>query len=84
MILFIFSINYFIYFRSLDATAKFETDAWIERVVILGYPKTPNKVTINSGDKQAIPLHSYQVASQALIIRRPGPPVGSDWTLSIS
>ncbi len=71
-------------FRSLDPTAKFETDAWIERIVIFGYPKNPNRVIINSGDKQAIPIHHYLDASQVLIIRRPGPSVTSDWTLSIS
>ncbi|CAF3107215.1 unnamed protein product [Rotaria sp. Silwood2] len=69
---------------SLDSTAKFETDAWIERIVILGYPKNPSRITINSGDKQAIPLHSYQDASQTLIIRRPGPSVTADWTLTLS
>ncbi len=52
--------------------------------MIFGYPKNPNKVTIHSGDKQAIPIHHYIAASQVLIIRRPGPPVTSDWTLSIS
>jgi hypothetical protein len=72
------------YFRSLDSTAKFETDAWFERIVIIGYPKNPTKVTIHSGDKQAIPLHRYLDATQMLIIRRPGPPVSSDWTLTIS
>jgi len=71
-------------FRSLDPSAKFETNAWIERIVIFGYPKNPNRVTINSGDKQAIPLHHYIAASQMLIIRRPGPSVATDWTLSIS
>ncbi len=74
----------FYLFRSLDSTAKFETDAWIERIVILGYPKNPSRVTINSGDKQAIPLHSYHDASQTLIIRRPGPSVTTDWTLTLS
>ena len=52
--------------------------------MIFGYPKNPSKVTINSGDKQAIPLHHYMAASQMLIIRRPGPSVSSDWTLSIT
>jgi alpha 1,3-glucosidase len=71
-------------FSSLDSTAKFETEAWIERIVILGYPKNPSRVAINSGDKQAVPIHSYQEASQVLIIRRPGPSVTTDWTLSLS
>ncbi|CAF0776287.1 unnamed protein product [Rotaria sordida] len=69
---------------SLDTTAKFHTDAWIERIIILGYPENPSRVIINSGDKQATPLHNYQEASHTLIIRRPGPSVTSDWTLSIS
>ena len=73
-----------LHFRTLDTTAKFETDAWIERIIILGYPKNPNKVTINSGDKQAIPLHHYHEESQSLTIRRPGPSVASDWTLTIT
>jgi len=68
----------------LDSTSKFETDAWIERIVILGYPKNPSHVVINSGDKQANPIHNYQEASQALIIRRPGPSVTTDWTLTLS
>jgi hypothetical protein len=96
-----FNYRYFyICYRSLDTTAKFETNAWIERIIILGYPKNPSRVIINSGnkiekrksyfkysilgDKQAIPLHSYQDASQMLIIRRPGPSVTADWTLTIS
>ncbi|CAF1002078.1 unnamed protein product [Adineta steineri] len=69
---------------SLDSSAKFETDAWIERIVIVGYPKNPSRVEINSGDKQAIPIHSYQDGSQVLIIRRPGPAVTTDWTLTLS
>jgi len=73
----------FFCFRSLDSTAKFETNAWIERIVIVGYPKNPKKVTIMSGGKQAIPLYRYIDASKALYIRRPGPSVSSDWTLSI-
>lgn len=68
----------------MDLTAKFETDAWIERIVILGYPKNPSKVVINSGDKQAVPIHSYQDTTQTLIIRRPGPSVTTDWTLVLS
>ncbi|CAF2524065.1 unnamed protein product [Rotaria sp. Silwood2] len=70
--------------KSLDTSAKFETAAWIERIIIHGYPENPNRVIIHSGDKQATPLHSYQEASHTLIIRRPGPLVTSDWTLSIS
>jgi hypothetical protein len=72
------------FLRSLDTTAKFDTDAWVERIVILGYPKNPSRVAINSGDKQAVPLHSYEDASQTLIIRRPGPAVATDWTLTLS
>jgi alpha 1,3-glucosidase len=72
------------FFRSLDTSAKFETDAWIERIVIIGYPNDPSRITINSGDKQAIPLHSYQDATKTLIIRRPGPSVTADWTLIFS
>ncbi|CAF3409540.1 unnamed protein product [Rotaria socialis] len=69
---------------SLDPTAKFETDAWIERIIIHGYPKNPTRVKIHSGDKQAVPLHSYQDTTQTLIIRRPGPSVTADWTLTIA
>ncbi|CAF3417293.1 unnamed protein product [Rotaria socialis] len=70
--------------KSLDTSSKFVTEAWIERIIIVGYPKKPNKVIINSGDKQATPLHSYQAATHTLVIRRPGPLVTSDWTLTIS
>ncbi|CAF0994522.1 unnamed protein product [Adineta steineri] len=70
--------------KTLDFTGKFETDAWIERILIFGYPKNPKKVIINSGDKQAIPLHHYHAESQMLTIRRPGPLVASDWTLTIT
>jgi hypothetical protein len=52
--------------------------------VIIGYPKNPDRITIHSGDKQAIPLHSYQEATKTLIIRRPGPSVTADWTLIFS
>ncbi|CAF4153328.1 unnamed protein product, partial [Rotaria magnacalcarata] len=70
--------------KSLDTSSKFVTEAWIERIIVLGYPKNPNKVIINSGDKHATPLHSYQAATHTLVIRRPGPLVTSDWTLTIS
>ena len=72
------------YLRTLDSTSKFETDAWVERIIILGYPKNPTKITINSGDKQAVPLHRYHDESQTLTIRRPGPSVTADWTLILS
>ncbi len=52
--------------------------------MIIGYPKNPDRITIHSGDKQAIPLHSYQEATKTLIIRRPGPSVTADWTLIFS
>lgn len=70
--------------RSLDLTAKFTTDAWIERIVILGHTSNPQRIVIHSGDKQAIPLHHYQPASHVLVIRRPGPPISSDWKLILS
>ncbi|CAF5084697.1 unnamed protein product, partial [Rotaria socialis] len=35
--------------KSLDTSSKFVTEAWIERIIIVGYPKKPNKVIINSG-----------------------------------
>ncbi|CAF1299702.1 unnamed protein product [Adineta ricciae] len=76
--------NNVLYSKTLDSTSKFETDAWIERIIILGYPKNPTKITINSGDKQAVPLHRYHDESQTLTIRRPGPSVASDWTLTIA
>jgi len=69
---------------SVDPTGKFETDAWIERILIIGYPKNPNRLTIHSGDKQAVPFHNYQETSQTLLIRRPGPSVHADWTLTIA
>ena len=70
-------------FSSLDSRGKLNTDAWIERIVILGYPRNPHRVIINSGGKQATPLHYYDSASQTLTIRRPGPPVTSDWKISL-
>ncbi|CAF1072528.1 unnamed protein product, partial [Didymodactylos carnosus] len=69
---------------SLDPSSKFDTSAWIERIIIIGYPKNPNKVSINSGEQTAIPLHSYHDQQKLLIIRRPGPSVSTDWTLTIS
>lgn len=72
------------HFRTLDSTGKFQTNAWIERIIFLGFPTNPAKVTISSGGNQATPLHRYDSATQTLIIRRPGPSVTADWTLSIA
>ena len=98
-----FEMFRFLFLRSVDPTGKFETDAWIERILIIGYPKNPNRLTIHSGlffdvieieidsidsmflgDKQAVPFHNYQETSQTLLIRRPGPSVHADWTLTIA
>ncbi|CAF0830952.1 unnamed protein product [Didymodactylos carnosus] len=69
---------------SLNPNGKFDTTAWIERIVIMGYPRNPNKVSINSGEQTAIPLHSYHDKQKVVIIRRPGPSISTDWTLTIS
>jgi hypothetical protein len=33
----------------LDTSAQYTTDAWIERIVIVGYPTNPTRITIDSG-----------------------------------
>lgn len=70
--------------RPIDTSTKFTTEAWIERIIILGYPKNPGAVIIHSGDKQATPIYAYYDKENILVIRRPGPPITTDWTLSIS
>lgn len=77
-------IQKFFSFRTLDTTSKFDSEAWIERILILGYPANPRQIIIHSDNKQAIPIHQYNSQTQVLSIRRPGPSVSSDWTLSIN
>ncbi|XP_030855177.1 neutral alpha-glucosidase AB isoform X2 [Strongylocentrotus purpuratus] len=63
--------------------AGFETNSWLERVVIIGLKSVPKKVELIS---QTITQLSFSTSHnrQVLTIRKPGVNIGQDWTIRLS
>lgn len=60
----------------------YDSKSWIERVVIYGLQKTPSKVVLQSNSGQEV-LQFYSEGS-ALVIRKPGVPISSDWAITLA
>lgn len=68
--------------RSLDSESKFDTKAWLERVIIYGVKSEPGQVKIEYSNSQSANLEfNYDPNGQTLLIRKPGVNINTDFTL---
>ena len=61
-------------------------EALVERVVLLGVPKAPARVTVAlAGGAAPRELgFTHDPVGQVLVVRKPGVPIGADWLLSVA
>ncbi|XP_029842481.2 neutral alpha-glucosidase AB isoform X2 [Ixodes scapularis] len=69
--------------KLLEGPGNFKTKAWIERVVIVGYPSSPSQVTITSSKGTESLQFVYQENEHLLRIRKPAVNVAEEWTINI-
>lgn len=69
----------------LKSKPGYECKSWLERVVILGYQKSPKSVKIVSPMDGEVDLKAdFVQESKTLTIRRPGVNICADWELNIA
>ncbi|CAG0904585.1 unnamed protein product [Cyprideis torosa] len=70
----------------LKSGGDFQTDAWLERVVVLGLEREPSHVQLQ--EENAVESHelrwSHDPSSGAVVIRKPGVQMGVAWSISIN
>ncbi|XP_039570878.1 neutral alpha-glucosidase AB [Passer montanus] len=68
---------------SADPRGSMSTPAWLERVVILGVGR-PESALLTTHDGSQTPLHfQHDPERSVLTLRRPGVPIGADWSISL-
>lgn len=68
----------------LAKAGHFQTEAAVERIIVLGLASSPKSVHAQEGGKTPVTLESsFNAAKKELVIRKPGVAIGSDWTVSI-
>lgn len=66
-----------------EGPGKFRTNAWLERIRVVGHPKEPSRVTLSAGGAKEDLKFSYSSDGKVLTIRKPGVNIGSVWTIKI-
>ncbi|XP_032939455.1 neutral alpha-glucosidase AB isoform X2 [Catharus ustulatus] len=68
---------------SADPRGSMSTPAWLERVVILGMGR-PERALLTTHDGSQTPLEfRHDPEHSVLTLRRPGVPIGEDWSISL-
>lgn len=67
----------------LEGPGNFKTKAWVERVVIAGYPTRPSDVQLTTSKGTQSLQFTYEEKEQLLRVRKPGVNVAEKWTLKI-
>jgi len=68
----------------LTKIGDFQTDAVVERIILLGVASNPKVVTAQESGKTPVVLESaYNAAKKELVIRKPAVPMASDWTVTL-
>lgn len=67
----------------LEGPGNFKTKAWVERVVIAGYPTRPSDVQLTTSKGTRSLQFTYEEKEQLLRVRKPGVNVSEKWTLKI-
>ncbi|XP_064593080.1 neutral alpha-glucosidase AB isoform X1 [Zonotrichia leucophrys gambelii] len=67
---------------SADPRGSMSSPAWLERVVILGVGRPDSALLTHDGSQT--PLHfQHDPERSVLTLRRPGVPIGADWSISL-
>ncbi|XP_075556388.1 glucosidase 2 subunit alpha isoform X8 [Dermacentor variabilis] len=69
--------------KILEGPGNFKTKAWVERVVIAGYPTRPSDVQLTTSKGTQSLQFTYEEKEQLLRVRKPGVNVAEKWTLKI-
>ncbi|XP_076800841.1 neutral alpha-glucosidase AB-like isoform X2 [Clavelina lepadiformis] len=69
--------------RSLNSTALWETNSWLERVVIMGISK-PSSVQLESEGRLTTLGFTFDPNKRLLTIRKPAVKMQKDWTITLS
>ncbi|KAL3232020.1 hypothetical protein MRX96_023103 [Rhipicephalus microplus] len=67
----------------LEGPENFKTKAWLERVVIAGYPTRPSDVQLVTSKGTQRLQFTYEEKEQLLRVRKPGVNIAEKWTLKI-
>uniref|UniRef100_A0A131YGM4 Glucosidase II subunit alpha n=1 Tax=Rhipicephalus appendiculatus TaxID=34631 RepID=A0A131YGM4_RHIAP len=67
----------------LEGPGNFKTKAWLERVVIAGYPTRPSDVQLVTSKGTQSLQFTYEEKEQLLRVRKPGVNIADKWTLKI-
>lgn len=67
----------------LEGPGNFKTKAWLERVVIAGYPTRPSDVQLVTSKGTQSLQFTYEEKEQLLRVRKPGVNIAEKWTLKI-
>lgn len=67
----------------LEGPGNFKTKAWVERVVIAGYPTRPSDVQLTTSKGTQSLQFTYEEKEQLLRVRKPGVNIAEKWTLKI-
>jgi hypothetical protein len=71
--------------RGDSTSGNYETKAWLERIIIIGYDKKqPTSVSLTNNGKTSNLRFKYDAGSKSLIIGRPGVNIAIDFTISIN
>ncbi|XP_013773829.1 neutral alpha-glucosidase AB-like isoform X2 [Limulus polyphemus] len=70
--------------HALQGSEKFETKAWLEKVIIIGISTEPKTVQVESHDfgKKNL-LFTYKSSTQLLIIRKPAVNIEAEWSIKL-
>ncbi|XP_049526069.1 neutral alpha-glucosidase AB isoform X5 [Dermacentor silvarum] len=67
----------------LEGPGNFKTKAWVERVVIAGYPTRPSDVQLTTSKGTQSLQFTYEEKEQLLRVRKPAVNIAEKWTLKI-
>ncbi|KAH7942006.1 hypothetical protein HPB49_019573 [Dermacentor silvarum] len=70
-------------YRILEGPGNFKTKAWVERVVIAGYPTRPSDVQLTTSKGTQSLQFTYEEKEQLLRVRKPAVNIAEKWTLKI-
>jgi len=70
--------------RNLNEVGKFDTLAWVERVIIYGYKTQPKSVKIEYKNQSTQLQFNYDSANKVLLIRKPAVNINLDWSIIIN
>ncbi|XP_067119018.1 neutral alpha-glucosidase AB-like [Centruroides vittatus] len=67
-----------------EGPGKFQTKAWLERIVIIGVTSSPKSIHIDTKDGDSRDLQfTYNSETKVLVIRRPAVNIAQEWKITI-